>query len=125
MMAISFSCRSNRWRMARIEQSERDRATHRDGGWAQELEIRQLRAFVVLVESGSMSAAARALGVSQSTISEVISALERTLATRIVTRRRGAHGVTLTPAGEALLPYARDALAAATTARLAVAAVDN
>jgi len=72
-----------------------------------------------------MSAAARALGVSQSTVSEVVAALERTLATRIVTRRRGGRGIALTPAGEALLPYARDALAALTTARLAVAAVDQ
>jgi DNA-binding transcriptional LysR family regulator len=31
----------------------------------------------------------------------------------------------MTPAGEALLPYARDALAALTAARLAVAAVDQ
>jgi molybdate transport repressor ModE-like protein len=102
-----------------------DRRTHRESGWAQDLEVRQLRAFVLLVDHGSMSAAARALGVSQSTVSEVVAALERTLATRIVSRRRGGRSLALTPAGEALLPYARDALAALTTARLAVAAVDQ
>lgn len=111
--------------MASIEQTERDRSTHPDSGWAQDLEVRQLRAFVLLVDHGSMSAAARALGISQSTVSEVVAALERTLATRLVARRRGGHGIALTQAGEALLPYARDALSALTAARLAVAAVDQ
>ena len=111
--------------MISIDPTEPQRPTHRESGWAQDLEIRQLRALVLLVDHGSMSAAARALGVSQSTVSEVVAALERTLATRIVARRRGGRGIALTPAGEALLPYARDALAALTTARLAVAAVDQ
>jgi molybdate transport repressor ModE-like protein len=111
--------------MTSTDFTEPGRAMHRESGWAQELELRQLRAFVLLVDHGSMSAAARALGVSQSTVSEVVAALERTLATRIVARRRGGRGIALTPAGEALLPYARDALAALTTARLAVAAVDQ
>ena len=111
--------------MTSTERTQSDRSTPRESGWGQDLEIRQLRAFVLLVDRGSMSAAARALGVSQSTISEVVAGLERALATRVVVRQRGGHGVTLTPAGEALLPYARDALSALTTARLAVAAVDH
>jgi regulatory helix-turn-helix LysR family protein len=47
-------------------------------GWAG-LEIRHLRALVALVDSGSMTAAAQALGMAQSTVSEAMSALDRTL----------------------------------------------
>jgi DNA-binding transcriptional LysR family regulator len=72
-----------------------------------------------------MTAAARALGVSQSTMSEVVAALERALGTRIVTRRRGGHDLALTPAGEALVPYARSVLASLDEAHVAVAAVDR
>src|SRR5215208_5870 len=99
------------------------RAAHRESGWALDLELRQLRAFVMLVEQGSMTAVARALGVAQSTVSEAVAALERALGTRAVARRRGVHGVALTPAGEALLPYARSVLAALEDAHVAVAAV--
>ena len=101
------------------------RAAHRERGWAPDLEVRQLRAFVTLVDHGSMSAAARVLGVAQSTVSEVVAALERALGTRLVTRRRGAHDIALTPAGEALLPHARRMLASLEDAHVAVAAVDR
>jgi DNA-binding transcriptional LysR family regulator len=74
-----------------------------------ELEIRHLRTFVTLVEEGGHTRAARTLGVSQSTVSETLSALERTLGTELL--RKGGKGVALTPSGEALLPYARRILA--------------
>jgi DNA-binding transcriptional LysR family regulator len=70
-----------------------------------DLELRQLRVFVAVAESGAHARAARSLGISQSTISETLSALERTLGTAIF--RKTAKGSMLTPAGEALLPYAR------------------
>jgi DNA-binding transcriptional LysR family regulator len=91
-------------------------------GWAG-LEIRHLRALVALVDSGSMTAAAEALGMAQSTVSEAMSALDRTLGTPAVARRRGARGSELTAAGRALLPYARRVLAALEDAQTAVAAV--
>jgi DNA-binding transcriptional LysR family regulator len=91
-------------------------------GWAG-LEIRHLRALVALVDSGSMTAAAQALGMAQSQVSEAMSALDRTLGTPAVARRRGARGSDLTAAGRALLPYARRVLAALEDARTAVAAV--
>ena len=62
-----------------------------------DLELRQLRVFVSVVESGAHARAARALGVSQSTISETLSAMERTLGTAIF--RKSAKGSVLTPAG--------------------------
>jgi DNA-binding transcriptional LysR family regulator len=95
----------------------------RESGWALGLELRHLRAFVMLVDQGSMTSAARVLRVAQSTISEALAALERAMGTRVVTRKRGVHSVALTPAGEALLPYARAVLASLEDAQVAVAAV--
>jgi DNA-binding transcriptional LysR family regulator len=101
------------------------RSAHRQNGWALGLELRQLRAFVLLVDTGSLSAAARALGIAQSTMSEGIAALERAIGTRMVVRKRGERGVTLTAAGEALLPHARSVLASLEDAHVAVAGVDR
>jgi DNA-binding transcriptional LysR family regulator len=74
-----------------------------------ELELRHLRVFVTVVEVGGHTRAARTLGISQSTVSETLSALERTLGTALF--RKAAKGSMLTPSGEALLPYARRMLA--------------
>jgi len=70
-----------------------------------EIELRHLRVFVTVVEQGAHARAARLLGISQSTISETLSALERALGTPIF--RKANRGSMLTPTGEALLPYAR------------------
>jgi DNA-binding transcriptional LysR family regulator len=86
-----------------------------------ELELRQLRAFVALVEQGSMTGAARTLGLAQSTVSESLLALERTLGARVVLRRRGRQDAKLSEAGLALLPHARTILAAVEGAHTAVA----
>ena len=85
------------------------------------LEIRQLRAFVALVENGSVTAASRALTLAQSTVSEAITALERQLGTAVIAHKRGTHTVVLTPAGQVLLPRARDVLAAVDKAYVEVA----
>ena len=74
-----------------------------------ELEIRHLRVFLAVVETGAHTRAARSLGISQSTVSETLSALERTLGTALL--RKTSKGATLTPSGETLLPYAREILA--------------
>jgi DNA-binding transcriptional LysR family regulator len=76
-----------------------------------ELELRHLRVFVAVVENGGHTRAARSLGVSQSTVSETLIALERTLGTDLF--RKGAKGAALTRSGEALLPHARRLLAQA------------
>lgn len=68
-------------------------------------ELRHLRALVAVVDAGGFTRAARALGVSQSTVSENIAALERTLGTPVL--RKGRRAIELTPAGTALLPHAR------------------
>jgi DNA-binding transcriptional LysR family regulator len=85
------------------------------------LELRQLRALVALVENGSVTAASHALGLAQSTVSEAIAALERELGTSLIAHKRGSHAVALTPAGRVLLPHGRDVLAAVDKACVAVA----
>ena len=85
------------------------------------LELRQLRAFVALVENGSITAASHALGLAQSTVSEAIAALERELGTTLIAHKRGSHSVALTPAGRVLLPRARDVLAAVDKTYVAMA----
>jgi DNA-binding transcriptional LysR family regulator len=85
--------------------------------------LRHLRVFVALVDVGSMTAAAQRLGVAQSTVSESLAGLERTLGTPAMTRHRGAHAIEPTPAGLALLPHARSVLANLEDARVAVASV--
>jgi DNA-binding transcriptional LysR family regulator len=76
------------------------------------LQLRQVQAFVALVENGSVTAASQALGLAQSTVSEAIAALERELGTSLIAHKRGTHTVALTPAGKNLLPHAREVLAA-------------
>jgi len=88
-------------------------------------EIRQLRAFVALVESGRVTVAAQALFLAQSTVSEALAALERNLGARLVVRRRGSHGLDLTEAGRAFLPHARSILAAVDEAHVAMAATTS
>jgi DNA-binding transcriptional LysR family regulator len=71
-----------------------------------ELELRHLRVFAAMVDAGTRTRAARALGLSQSTVSETLAALERALGVELF--RRGARGdAPLTPSGEVLLDYAR------------------
>src|ERR1700712_1932620 len=82
------------------------------------IELRQLTAFVAVAEEQSFTRAAGRLGVVQSGVSGSIRSLERELDAQLFDRTT--HHVRLTDAGEALLPEARRALAAAAGAREAV-----
>ncbi|MEW2456859.1 LysR family transcriptional regulator [Streptomyces albus] len=82
------------------------------------MELRQLRYFRAVVEEGNLTRAARSLGLGSSALSEQIIALERQLDVRLFHRTRA--GMVPTAAGRALIPHARDVLAAARTARQAV-----
>lgn len=82
------------------------------------LSIRQLEVFVALVDQGSFTRAAQALGLSQSTVSGHIADLERRLGTMVV--ERGRRRIRPTAAGEALLTPARETLKAERTTRMAV-----
>lgn len=69
------------------------------------LNRRHLRQFLALVDTGSFTAAANQLHVSQPTLSAGIAELERTLGTPIILRERRA--LRLTEAGNRLLVHAR------------------
>ncbi|MEO1198647.1 MAG: LysR family transcriptional regulator [Pseudomonadota bacterium] len=64
-----------------------------------------LATFVRIVERGSISAAARDLGLSQATVSRQLKDLEDRFRSEFV--RRTTHSLALTPSGEALLADAR------------------
>ena len=75
-----------------------------------ELELRHLRVFAAVVEAGTHTRAARALGLSQSTVSETLTAIERALGVELF--RKAARGtLALTPSGEVLLKYSRQMFA--------------
>ncbi|WP_256739814.1 LysR family transcriptional regulator [Pseudomonas sp. K5002] len=72
-------------------------------------DLEQLRSFVAILESGSLSAAAPKLCRSQSALSEQLRKLETF--TGVTLLERGKKGVSPTPAGERLLAHARELLA--------------
>lgn len=82
------------------------------------MELRQLRQFVTLAETLNFHRAAEALNMTQPPLSLSIRKLEEELGAPLFLRH--ARGVTLTEAGEAALPSAREALAAAEAAGQAV-----
>jgi DNA-binding transcriptional LysR family regulator len=73
------------------------------------LELRHLRAIVVLAEELSFTRAARRLGIAQPALSAQIIRLERRLGTKLV--ERSTRSVELTPLGEDILARARKVLA--------------
>lgn len=73
--------------------------------------LKQLEAFVFVVDLGTFRAAASALGTTQPNVSARIAGLERTL--DLVLMHRDAGSVRLTERGEALLPAARAVLRSA------------
>src|SRR6266571_2541315 len=75
----------------------------------------QLEAFVEVVRRGSVTGAARALYVTQPALTARLNALERTVGSPLLVRRRG--GVRMTEAGRAFLPYAERALQAVVDGR--------
>jgi DNA-binding transcriptional LysR family regulator len=73
------------------------------------MELREMRAFVAVVEEGGLSAAARRLHVSQPALSQTINALERQLGLQLLVRT--STGARPTDAGRTLLTEARAVLA--------------
>jgi DNA-binding transcriptional LysR family regulator len=84
------------------------------------VELRQLAYFVAVAEEHNFTRASAKLFVAQPAVSRQVDHLERELGARLFERMP--RDVRLTSAGEALLPRARDALAAALLAREEVAA---
>jgi DNA-binding transcriptional LysR family regulator len=82
------------------------------------MELRQLEYFVAVAEERNFTRAAEKAHVAQPGVSAQIRRLERELGQELFDR--SGRTVRLTEAGEAVLPYARAALAAVEGARLAV-----
>ncbi|GII29729.1 LysR family transcriptional regulator [Planotetraspora mira] len=83
------------------------------------MQFQQLAYFLAVAEARHFTHAAERMRVAQPSLSKQIKALETELGAPLFSRARG--NVTLTPAGEALLPLARRMLADAETARREVA----
>jgi DNA-binding transcriptional LysR family regulator len=72
------------------------------------MELRQLRYFVAVAETGNISRAAQKIFLTQPALSRQIKALEGEIGLALLERR--AHSIKLTPAGEAMLREAREVL---------------
>lgn len=83
------------------------------------MNLDQLQSFLEVAERGHFTQAAQALHLAQPSLSRQIATLERDLGARLFHRVRGR--VSLTTAGETLLPYARRMLADADGVRVAFA----
>lgn len=83
------------------------------------MQFQQLQYFVAVAETRHFTRAAELVHVAQPSLSQQIRSLERELGADLFRRARG--NITLTDAGEALLPLARRILADADTARQEVA----
>ena len=90
-------------------------STNGDNGW---VELRHLEYFLAVADSQSFTGAAKRLHVVQSGVSATIKALEREVGAELFVR--GSAGVTLTVAGNALRPRARETLDAVRAAKDAV-----
>lgn len=88
----------NKWKEAEAKE---------EGRWG--MEFRQLETFVLVVELGSFSEAAKKMRVTQPAISAQISSLEKEFGTKLVTRRPGRAVPSET--GETLYTYAQQILA--------------
>jgi molybdate transport repressor ModE-like protein len=82
------------------------------------LTFAQLQAFAHVARLGSVSAAARELGISAPAVSEAVAALRRDFGDDLVVRT--GHGVALTPGGRRLATAAAEILGLADQARRAV-----
>ncbi len=82
------------------------------------LNLYKLEIFAIVVQSGSFSAAADRLLLTQPAVSQHIQDLESALGARLFDR--GRRGVTLTPAGETLHEYTRSILRLVAEAEAAV-----
>lgn len=85
--------------------------------------LTQLNAFVLVARLGSVRAAASALGVSESAVSQALTALRQDLGDQLITR--GQSGMTLTPGGARLLGTASQIVVLGAEAYAAVRAAQG
>jgi DNA-binding transcriptional LysR family regulator len=85
--------------------------------------LTQLNAFVLVARLGSVRAAAVALGVSESAVSQAITALRQDLGDQLITRSQA--GMTMTPGGTRLLGTASQIVVLGAEAHAAVRAAQG
>ncbi len=85
--------------------------------------LTQLNVFVLVARLGSVTAAANALSVSESAVSQALTALRQHLGDQLVVRSSG--GMTLTPGGSRLLATASQIVALGAEAQAAVRAAQG
>lgn len=85
------------------------------------IELKYFRLMEAIAQEGSLSAAAKAIGHSQPSVSQQVQQLERLLHTPVLIRTRA--GITFTEAGKVLLRHGATILAAARLAASEVEAV--
>ncbi|MBS1672709.1 MAG: LysR family transcriptional regulator [Actinobacteria bacterium] len=85
------------------------------------MNLEQLRGFVEIARLGNFTRAAEELHLAQPSLSRQVSTLERELGSDLFHRARG--HISLTAAGEVLLPYARRMLADAASVRREMAEI--
>ena len=85
--------------------------------------LTQLNAFVLVARLGSVRAAAAALGVSESAVSQALTALRQDLGDQLITRSQV--GMTLTPGGTRLLGTASQIVVLGAEAHAAVRAAQG
>lgn len=78
-----------------------------------DIELRHLAAMAAIADEGSFGRAAARLGYTQSTVSQQIAALERTVGGPVFDRPGGPKPVRITPLGAVVLEHGRDLLARA------------
>jgi DNA-binding transcriptional LysR family regulator len=89
-----------------------------DGGKPNAIQLMQVEGFLEVARRGSVSRAAEALFITQPTLTARLKALERDLGTPLFLRTP--HGMRLTDAGRAWVPYAERALRALVDGREAL-----
>lgn len=87
------------------------------------MDLAHLRYFREVARLGSMTAAARSLGLSQPTLSVAVRQLEAELSATLLQRHRG--GVTLTAAGAELLRHTEEVFALLDRATAAIAGLER
>jgi DNA-binding transcriptional LysR family regulator len=87
------------------------------------MQLQQLAYFVAVADTRHFTRAADQVGVAQPSLSQQVRALERELGAPLLHRTRG--NISLTDAGEALMPVARRMLADADSARRLIREVLN
>ena len=87
------------------------------------MELTYLRYFKTIAEQGSMTAAAKALGVSQPTVTVAVKSLETELGTKLLQRNRD--GVTLTETGQELVRHANEVFEVLARAERTILGIEN